>query len=140
MGVWGSRSFENKAACDWAEEMVEHGIEFVDASLDKTLIVKAKYLTVYDSAVAIAACEVIARLMGCNFPPCPNSLKAVGWATANNEIVPCELPQKAIDVIDHILSRPTGSFALWQTEYFKNCWYENAWNIRREIYSAMPAR
>ena len=43
VGAWGSRSFENDAACNWAEEMVEHGIEFVDASLDKTLIVKAKY-------------------------------------------------------------------------------------------------
>ena len=139
MRAWGSRSFENEAACDWAEEMLGHGIGFVDATLDKSIIVKAKYLTLYDSAVAIAACEVVARLMACNFFPCPDSVKVVEWASSNNETVPCGLLQKAIDVIDHILSRSTGNFAPWQTEDFKARWHENVWDIRRQISSIMPA-
>jgi hypothetical protein len=139
MRAWGSRSFENEAACDWAEELVEHGLPLVTATLDKALIVKANYLTVYDVAVAIAACEVIARLMGGDFLPCPDRVKVVGWVSLCSQTIPFGTEQKSIDVIDHILSRPTGSFALWQTEYIKNCWYANVWNIRREIYSIMPA-
>jgi hypothetical protein len=33
MLAWGGRSFENVAACDWAEELAEHGISFVVATL-----------------------------------------------------------------------------------------------------------
>ena len=138
MLAWGGRSFENEAACDWEEELAEHGISVVVATLDKALAVEAKYLTVYDVAVAIAACEIKARLMGGDFLLCPNSVKVIGWVEACNQMFPPDTEEKAIDVIDHILTRPTESLALWQTDYYKTCWYENVWNIRFQIYSIMP--
>jgi len=140
MRAWGSRSFENEAARDWAEEMFEHGLPLVEATLDKTLAVESKYLTIHDSEVAIAACEVIARLFGGYFLPCPDSVKVVRWVDENNQEVQTATAQKAIAVIDNILSRPNGIFAKWQTGYFKSCWQTNILSIREQIFVKVSAQ
>jgi hypothetical protein len=64
MGAWGAGAFENDTACDWS-----YGLEDVDdlslvESALKAVVDEEEYIEADACCEALAACEVVARLLG----------------------------------------------------------------------------
>ena len=65
MGAWGSGVFENDTGCDFATTVAEGGgIPALTQALDRVLSSKDDYLEAPDAEEALAAAEIVARLIG----------------------------------------------------------------------------
>ena len=61
MGAWGVGIYENDDAADWRFEVAESGLAAVEAALDSAI--EAEYVEAPDGACALAAADVVARLV-----------------------------------------------------------------------------
>jgi hypothetical protein len=65
MGAWGTGTFENDTACDWAYGLEDvKDLSLVDAALAAVNEADDDFLDADLACEALAACEVIARLKG----------------------------------------------------------------------------
>jgi Domain of unknown function (DUF4259) len=65
MGAWGELAFDNDTACDWAYELADASdLRLVEAAFADVEAVGSGYLDQDVACVALAACEVVARLQG----------------------------------------------------------------------------
>lgn len=65
MGAWGHGTFQNDTACDWAYDLEAHSdLGFVEASLNAVLSSDQGYLDADLGCCGLAACEVLAGLIG----------------------------------------------------------------------------
>ena len=62
MGAWGTGSFENDGAADFAWAIAEGGLPVIEKAFDRVLAAGQSYLE--DAEEAIAAAEVVAKLSG----------------------------------------------------------------------------
>jgi hypothetical protein len=65
MGAWGALAFDNDTAHDWAYDLDEvNDLSVVEAALGELEDASVDYLDQDTACIAIAACEVLARLRG----------------------------------------------------------------------------
>ena len=65
MGVWGTGTFENDTACDWAGDLESAtDVSPVVETLARVIEGGDDYLDADAGCEALAACEVVARLKG----------------------------------------------------------------------------
>lgn len=108
MGTWDVKAFDNDSACDWAWELAESDdLSVIEAALDVDPI---------DGSMAenaLAACEVLARLKG--RPGYSNAYTedVDAWVAAHPIKPPQQLMDRAIAVIDAILSDESELAQLW---------------------------
>jgi Domain of unknown function (DUF4259) len=113
MGAWGVLAFDNDDANDWAYglddvadlSLVESAFSRVDEAGD--------YLEALESSEALAACEVLARLMG--RPGYQNAYteKVDEWVKQHPLRPSREILTHATSVIDRILGKNSELRALW---------------------------
>ena len=72
MGAWGSGSFENDAALDWAAEV--RSIEDVHKPFERLKVDDSSYVDVDLASEVVAAAETVAMLMGRKSPDFPDNL------------------------------------------------------------------
>ena len=72
MGAWGSGSFENDAALDWAAGV--QSIEDVSAPFDRLRAEDSGYIDADLASEVVAAAETVAMLMGRRSPDFPDDL------------------------------------------------------------------
>lgn len=115
MGTWSHESFGNDTACDWAYEL--EGItdlSVIESTIDRVLESEDEYLEAPDAEEAIAAIEVIAKLLGNGTQSDSYTERADAWAKENNLRPSAELIQKARNAISKILSENSELAELWE--------------------------
>jgi len=102
MGSWGPGSFENDTAGEWLFRLEKtEGLAFVEKTLAAVNLESKDELETPQAEKALAACEVLAALLGSpsdDLPP-----EAETWAEDNAADPSGELIERAIAVIDRVL-------------------------------------
>lgn len=123
MGAWGHGAFDNDTACDWAGELEEaESIAVVDIALQNVLFVGDDHLDGDTACMALAACEVIARLKG-NWGVRNSYTDTVDrWVEAHPGNPPGALVKKAQAAIDRIVTPPSELLELWEESEDADQW------------------
>ena len=133
MGAWGSGTFDNDTAGDWA-----YGLEEVD---DLSLVIQTlgripaageDYLDADEASEGLAACEVLARLKGNRGPRNPYTETVDNWVAAHPARLSPELIQSALDAIERILTPPSELLELWEVGDAAE-WREAVENLRVRV-------
>jgi len=115
MGAWSHEPFGNDTAGDWAYGLVESkDLSYIEAALDKVLEKGTDYLEAPDAEEAIAAIEVIAKLLGKGTQSDAYTKEVDAWVKSSKNKPSTALLQKAQRVIDRILSANSELLDLWQ--------------------------
>jgi hypothetical protein len=139
MGAWGSGTFDNDTACDWAYKLEETS----DLSLVKETVPKAlapgNKVDVSVAEEALAACEVLARLQG-NWGTRNSYTETVDkWVKVHPTRPPGALIQEALEAIDRIVSPPSEMLEVWFEAEKKNEWLAAVASLRERVASS-PAQ
>ncbi len=133
MGAWGFKAFDNDDANDWS-----YGLEKVsDFSIIKATFAQVneseKYLESPVACEALAACEVLAQLMG--QPGYKNSYTATvdQWVQRDPTTPPTELMRQADAIIDRILGENSELRQLWE-EGDASEWLREVENLRGRLH------
>ena len=133
MGAWGTGTFDNDTAGDWADGLAERK----DLSLvHETLLTVASgdcYLDADDASEALAACEVVARLKGDGGPRNAYTEAVDEWVEAHPQPVPLELVALATAAIDRILGENSELAELWAESESAAEWRAAVEDLRRRV-------
>jgi hypothetical protein len=114
MGAWGTETFDNDAASDWAGEFADAGdLSFVEETFNEVLEEGGDYLDSDEACRGLAACEVIARLKGNWGVKNAYSEDVDEWVEANPQKQSDELVRKALAVIDRVRAENSELPELW---------------------------
>jgi hypothetical protein len=115
MGSWGTGTFDNDTACDWAYGLERtQDLSLVREAIEKILAQGRARIDASRAEEALAACEVIARLEGNWGTRNSYSRNVDVWVLAHPKLAPPrELVQDALNAIDRIMSAPSELVQLW---------------------------
>ena len=117
MGAWGSGSFDNDAACDFAAEMSANGdLALVQQAIAVALDPGETYLDADDGSRLLAACEVLARLQDHGGVRDSYSAKVDAWVEAHPQKPAGELIARAVAAIDRVLGDDSELVELWDDD------------------------
>lgn len=133
MGAWGPMAFENDDAGDFFYELEETGdlspIENTFASIEES----PEYLEAPDACMAIAGCEVLARLRG-NPGYCDASTETVDeWIAAHPIVPPPPLIDRGVAIIDRVLSENSELRELWDESEEAESWHASIADLRTRL-------
>jgi hypothetical protein len=133
MGAWGERVFDNDAANDWAYGLDDvDDLELVEAALQELEQVGDQYLDQDVACVALAACDVLARLRG-NFGYRDAYTRKVDeWVAAHPLTVGPELLARARAALDRILGANSELRQLWE-EGDATAWHAALTDLRGRL-------
>mgnify|MGYP000429154681 CR=1 FL=1 len=114
MGAWGPGIYENDDAADWSAEVAEFGLSAVEGALDAAI--EADYIEALEGACALAAADVVARLVsgrGENSAYCED---IVAWVEANASAPPASLVAKARTALERVKGADSELAELWSED------------------------
>ena len=133
MGAWGTGTFDNDTAGDWADGLAERA----DLSLvHETLLTVSSgdcYLDADDASEALAACEVLARLKGNTGARDAYTETVDAWVVAHPQPVPPDLVRLATAAIDRILGENSELAELWAESESAAEWRTAVEDLRRRV-------
>jgi hypothetical protein len=113
MGAWGTDTFDNDSAADWAAEFAEDGaLVQLQAAFDA--VFDEEYVEVDTGSAALAACEVVARLRGKWGRRNPSTEPVDTWVAGHPQPPPKELVALALRAIDRITAHDSELAELWE--------------------------
>lgn len=135
MGAWGTGVFDNDTACDWTYELEKsRNLAVVEAALDKVLSRGDEVVDASDAEEALAAAEVVARLLGRWGERNSYTRTADTWVTRMARLRPSRaLTRKALDAIDRILGAPGELQEAWNTPELLERWRAGVLELRGRI-------
>ena len=105
MGTWALNAFGNDYAMDWAQDLHEYKtLELVETTLDNVIDSQEAALEAPFAAEALAALEVIARLLGKPGEDDPATAEVDEWVAACKKKVTPPLLEKARLALDKIVA------------------------------------
>jgi len=127
MGRWGFGIFENDTACDFKYVVVDGGgLAAVEQVLDQVVSAGDRYLEVSEADEALAAADIIARLLGAFGQQDAYTEDIDAWVRDSSAKVSPALVEKALQAIQRILvehlkimaenDEDTEDFADWKRE------------------------
>jgi len=134
MGAWDTDSFGNDMVCDWTYGL--EGIDdlsLVEQTIEQVLEVGSEYLESFEAEKAIAAAEVIARLLGNWGQRNVYSESVDAWVEAHELMPAPELVQKAQDAIDRLLTPPSELLELWQDSDELDSWKGSVLDLKARL-------
>jgi hypothetical protein len=115
MGTWSHEPFGNDTANDWAYELEETtDLSLIESTLDKVIAQADQYLDASEGEEAVAAIEVLAKLIGHGSQSDSYTAKVDIWVASLTEKPSAELLQKAQRAIEKILAEDSELHALWR--------------------------
>ena len=134
MGAWGSRSFENDAALDWAGVVEDHEhLTPVAEALDRVAAADDEYLEVDEASHVIAAAEVLAALLDHPAPDLPASLS--DWIAARRTAGDAARPD-LLNLAQRALARVTTNSELkelWDEAADRQAWYDAVADLQARL-------
>ena len=115
MGAWSHEPFGNDTANDWAYDLeTTKDFSHIEAALDRVLESGTEYLEASSAEEAVAAIEVIAKLLGRGTQADAYTEKVDTWVKSIKQKPGTALLQKAQRSIDRILAKDSELLELWQ--------------------------
>lgn len=134
MGTWATDAFGNDYAMDWAQDLHEYKtLELVETTLDNVIDSTEAELEAPFAAEALAALEVIARLLGKPGEDDPATAEVDEWVAACRKKVTPPLLDKARLAFDKITAEASELRQLWQdSEHFAD-WQADVAHLRARV-------
>lgn len=133
MGAWGVGALDNDTACDWADELAQaNDLSRVEGALDAVLA-EEEFLDSDVASEALAACEVIARLLGGCGVRNAYTESIDTWTRAHPQVPPPELIARAHAAIDRILAEDSELRELWQETGDPSEWLDAVAELRGRL-------
>jgi len=135
MGAWGTDSFGNDDACDWAYGLEEaDDLSVIEKAIDAVLETGAEYVEAPTAAEALVAIEVIARLQG-NWGERGSYSENVDEWVEKHELQPSpSLAQKAHRAIERILAESSELNELWQESEEYEAWVASVTELKGRVH------
>ena len=114
MGAWGKGALENDDACDYAD-MIADGKDLsgLERTLDTAIQAGEDYLEVSDGAEALAAGEIVARLLGRPGALTPRTAKIDEWMSGLKQAPGAPLVDKAVQAVTRVMTEPSELMEIW---------------------------
>ena len=134
MGTWALDAFGNDYAMDWAQDLHDYKtLELVETTLDNVIDSTQAELEAPFAAEALAALEVIARLLGRPGEDDPATAEVDEWVAACKKKVTPPLLDKARLAFDKIVAETSELRQLWQdSEHFAD-WQADVADLRQRV-------
>lgn len=134
MGTWALDAFGNDYAMDWAQDLHEYKtLELVETTLDNVIDSTEAELEAPFAAEALAALEVIARLLGKPGEDDPATADVDEWVAACKKKVTSPLLEKARLAFDRILAESSELRQLWQDSEHYADWQADVADLRARV-------
>lgn len=134
MGAWSHESFGNDVAGDWTGPLEGAAdLGYVEQTLQTVLDVGDDYLEMDEASEAIAAAEVVARLLGKFGLRDAYSHSVDSWVERTHLVPDHALVTKAIEALDRITSEPSELLELWSESEHADAWLSAVANLRSRI-------
>jgi hypothetical protein len=134
MGAWGTGTFENDTACDWAGGLEgASDLSPVLETLTRVIGVGDDYLGADAGSEALAACEVVARLKG-NWglrDAYTETLDA--WVLEHATIPSKDVISRALAALDRVVRAPSELLELWDQSDDKADWHAAVADLRTRV-------
>ena len=111
MGAWGWGTYDNDDAADWSAEVTERGLQAVEEALDAVL--EGGYVESSDGACALAAADVVARLVSGRGEDSPYCEDVVAWVNAHPGTPAAGLISKAVRAVERVAGGESELAELW---------------------------
>ncbi|MGH1379210.1 MAG: DUF4259 domain-containing protein [Alphaproteobacteria bacterium] len=136
MGAWSHEPFGNDTACDWAYELKETtDLSLIEDAIE-TAAQSSGYLEAYEAEEAIAAIEVMAKLLGRGTQSDAYTEAVDQWILNTKEKPSDALIYKATSAINCILSENSELADLWEG---KEEWINSTNHLKSILESALPS-
>ena len=113
MGAWSHEPFGNDTACDWAYELDDvQDLTVIESALDMALA-SADYLEAPEGEEALAAIEVVAKLMGQGTQNDTYTEGVDAWVQKNAVKPDEKLLEKCSQILHLLCSDRSELMALW---------------------------
>ena len=134
MATWALDAFGNDYAMDWAQDLQEYKtLELVETTLDNVIDSTEQELEAPYAAEALAALEVIARLLGKPGEKDPSTEEVDEWVSSCKKKVTPQLLDKARLAFERIVSESSELRQLWQeSEHFED-WQADVAALRLRV-------
>lgn len=134
MGTWALDAFGNDYAMDWAQDLQEYKtLELVETTLDNVIDSTGAELEAPFAAEALAALDVIARLLGKPGAADPATAEVDEWVAACKKKVTPPLLEKARLAFDKIVAETSELRQLWQDSDHFDDWQQDVAALRRRV-------
>jgi hypothetical protein len=134
MGAWSHEPFGNDTASDWAYGLEEaKDLSYIESALDKALECGSEYLEAPEAEEALAAIEVIAKLLGKGTQSDEYTEDVDAWVSSIKLKPQPALLKKAQQVIDRILADESELLELWQESESSEAWRASLMQLRAAI-------
>lgn len=134
MGAWGVRALENDDAADWSDELQETSdLSLVEETLEMIETVSSDYLEADVACEVLAACELIARMLGRSGYSDAYSEPLDEWVAKHSIDVPSTLVARASHAIDLVISEDSELKELWQESDEYAAWLAAVEDLRHRV-------
>ena len=134
MGTWALDAFGNDYAMDWAQDLQQYKtLELVETTLDNVIDSTEAELEAPFAAEALAALDVIARLLGKPGAADPATAEVDEWVAACKKKVTPPLLEKARLAFDKIVAETSELRPLWQDSDHFDDWQQDVAALRRRV-------
>lgn len=133
MGAWSHEPFGNDTACDWSYDLIKaRDLAPIDKALD--LVLKGSgYLDADAATEALAATEVLAKLLGRGTQTDAYTEDIDAWVSALGVTPNSALLQKAQRAIDRILGIESELNDLWDEGTEGELWKTSVLRLREVV-------
>ena len=134
MGAWSHEPFGNDTAADWTYDLEEtKDLSYIEAALDRVLECGAEYLEAPEAEEALAAIEVIAKLLGKGSQSDAYTESVDAWVSATKLKPPSSLLEKAQHAISRIISEDSELLELWQESEDSEAWHASVSRLQAVV-------
>ncbi|WP_020558553.1 DUF4259 domain-containing protein [Thiofilum flexile] len=137
MGAWSHEPFGNDTACDWAYDLENtHDLSLIEQAFDEVLDLGTDdYLDSYEGSHAVAAAEVLAKLLGKGTQTDGYTSKIDAWVQSIH-IQPSEtLLKKAQQALTRIMTENSELQELWGETDDYNEWVNSINTLQAALSS-----
>jgi hypothetical protein len=133
MGAWSHEPFGNDTAADWAWGLDDSkDFAYVESAIDSALA-EGDFLDSDVAAEAVAAVEVIAKMLGKGTQADSYTESADIWVAAMTTSPSAELRAKALRAIDRITAGESELAELWAESDSNDAWLASMATLRAAI-------
>lgn len=137
MGAWATGPFSNDDALDLLALIYSgrpDALTVISAALDGAADAGDSYLEAPAGAQAIAAAEIVARLLG-RYPAEsePEDVPVDAWVAQQRIAVPAALVEKARRAVDRVATQPSELLELWSEGDVGGEWLASIESLKRRL-------
>lgn len=126
MGFWGVGFFQSDAAADWLAAMEGcEGVSCIEEAIENAIVAGTEGVDADTGCVALAAAEVLCRMLGCGVPA-PDDIAGIvdGWA--GPAMAPradaARLAPRAVLAVDRVRGGESELARLWAESVHRAAW------------------